>query len=67
VIKYFLSEIFNKTELKLPAFVIETLRNEPLDQIDGVLECERAINTLMKVAKTKFEDGKYQNTKYHDF
>ncbi|KAJ3100932.1 Exocyst complex component 1 [Phlyctochytrium planicorne] len=39
--------------LKLPGYVAETLRNEPLSDPDGIAQCERATADLMKVLGTK--------------
>ncbi|KAJ3329805.1 hypothetical protein HDU76_007107 [Blyttiomyces sp. JEL0837] len=43
--------------LKLPGFVLEVLRNEPLDDPNGISECERATSKLMEVIKTKFDES----------
>jgi exocyst complex component 1 len=45
--------------LRVPAYVIEVLKNEPLDQLEGVKECENAINKIMGIIKFKF-DGQSQ-------
>ncbi|KAJ3191225.1 Exocyst complex component 1 [Irineochytrium annulatum] len=41
--------------LKLPAFVVETLRNEPLDDVDGIVQCERATKELRRVLGAKLD------------
>jgi hypothetical protein len=37
--------------------VVEVLRNEPLDDSNGIQECERAIKKLNELVKLKFDDG----------
>ncbi|KAJ3103895.1 hypothetical protein HDU96_009117, partial [Phlyctochytrium bullatum] len=43
------------TALKLPGYVAETLRNEPLEDPDGIANCERAVEDLMSVLARKFD------------
>ncbi|KAI9205813.1 exocyst complex component Sec3-domain-containing protein [Polychytrium aggregatum] len=43
--------------IRVPGFVIEILRSEPLEDEASVLQCEDAINRLMQVTQTKFDDG----------
>lgn len=35
--------------LKLPAYILEVLDNEPLGTIDGNEECEKALENIMKI------------------
>ena len=43
--------------LKLPTYIVETLKNEPLDFADGILQCEAATDKLMEVIRSKFDNG----------
>ncbi|KAI8811526.1 exocyst complex component Sec3-domain-containing protein [Cladochytrium replicatum] len=43
--------------LRVPGYVIEILRNEPLDDPEGVTQCEEATSKLMALIQTKFEDN----------
>ena len=40
--------------MKVPGSVIEVLRNEPLEQTEGVLQCVIALNKLMAVVNRNF-------------
>ncbi|KAI8851591.1 exocyst complex component Sec3-domain-containing protein [Chytridium lagenaria] len=41
--------------LKLPGYVAESLRNEPLDDPDGIAQCERAAAELMRILSVKID------------
>ncbi|TPX34128.1 hypothetical protein SeMB42_g07361 [Synchytrium endobioticum] len=43
--------------LKLPGFIIEILRNEPLDDSDGIAQCEDATLRLKRAIEAKFDNG----------
>ncbi|KAJ3295740.1 Exocyst complex component 1 [Borealophlyctis nickersoniae] len=45
------------TTLRLPGFIVEILRNEPLDDPDGIAQCEEATERLAEVINRKFDDG----------
>jgi hypothetical protein len=56
--KRLLSEMQNFIEsLKIPSYVLEILENEPLDTLDGIKECVKAIEKIMTVIRYK-NDGK---------
>eukprot|EP00842_Homolaphlyctis_polyrhiza_P003588 jgi/Hompol1/422/HPOL_000139-RA len=44
--------------LRIPGYAVEVLKNEPLDDPDGVKECENAINKLMDIIQAKFTGTK---------
>ncbi|KAI8916885.1 exocyst complex component Sec3-domain-containing protein [Entophlyctis helioformis] len=44
------------SSLRFPGYALEVLRNEPLDDPDGVKECENAINKLMDTIQAKFPE-----------
>ncbi|KAJ3219492.1 Exocyst complex component 1 [Dinochytrium kinnereticum] len=46
---------FVQAALKLPGYVAESLRNEPLDDPDGILHCERASTELIRVMGIKID------------
>lgn len=39
--------------LRIPGYTLEVLKNEPLDDPDGVKECEGAIKKLMEIILSK--------------
>jgi hypothetical protein len=43
--------------MKLPSHVLEILRNEPLEFVDGITQCEEATGKLDLMIKSKFEYG----------
>ncbi|KAJ3042939.1 Exocyst complex component 1 [Rhizophlyctis rosea] len=43
--------------LRLPGFIVEILRNEPLDDLDGVSQCEEATDKLSDIVQRKFDEG----------
>ncbi|KAL2918232.1 hypothetical protein HK105_202159 [Polyrhizophydium stewartii] len=42
--------------LRMPGYALEVLKNEPLDDPNGVNECEMAITKLMDIIQAKFPD-----------
>ncbi|KAJ3120611.1 hypothetical protein HK098_004457 [Nowakowskiella sp. JEL0407] len=54
-----------RSSLQIPGYIIEILRNEPLDDEEGIYQCEEATVKLAEVIHTKFEDdlGTMQATK----
>ncbi len=47
--------------LKIPGYILETLKNEPLDQPDGVKECCISLQKLVSVLKKDFGEYKEMN------
>lgn len=45
------------TKLKLPGYIVEILKNEPLEFADGIIQCEDATDRLSEIIKTKIENG----------
>jgi hypothetical protein len=41
--------------MKLPGHILEILRNEPLEFVDGIAQCEEATDKLGQMIKSKFE------------
>ena len=48
-------ESFIKT-LKVPGYILEVLENEPLDNVDGVNECQKALDKILAVIRYKNQD-----------
>ncbi|KAI8900951.1 exocyst complex component Sec3-domain-containing protein [Globomyces pollinis-pini] len=42
--------------LRVPAYILEVLKNEPLDSPDGLRECEKAVEKIMSVIKWKNDE-----------
>ncbi|KAJ1332811.1 hypothetical protein BSLG_008440 [Batrachochytrium salamandrivorans] len=42
--------------LRIPGYTLDVLRNEPLDDHDGVRECEAAVQKLMDIIQAKYTD-----------
>ncbi|KAI9092400.1 exocyst complex component Sec3-domain-containing protein [Phlyctochytrium arcticum] len=47
--------------LRVPAYIIEILRTEPLNEAEGIAQCEDATRKLGEVTKTKFNDAEMAN------
>ena len=47
----------SQNSLRLPGFIVEILRNEPLEDLDGVSQCEEATDRLSDIVQRKFEEG----------
>ncbi|TPX31547.1 hypothetical protein SmJEL517_g05166 [Synchytrium microbalum] len=52
--------------LKLPGFVVEILKNEPLDDSDGIVQCENATLRLKKVIESKIDNGLNDMTAFQE-
>ena len=48
-------ESFIKT-LKVPGYVMEVLENEPLDNVEGVNECQKALDKILTIIRYKNQD-----------
>ncbi|TPX63540.1 hypothetical protein SpCBS45565_g06534 [Spizellomyces sp. 'palustris'] len=42
--------------LRIPAYIVEILRTEPLDDNEGIAQCEDATRKLMDVTQSKFDE-----------
>lgn len=42
--------------LRVPAYILEVLKNEPLSQPEGVVECEKAIQKVMDIIRMDFAE-----------
>ncbi|KAH6589898.1 hypothetical protein BASA61_005440 [Batrachochytrium salamandrivorans] len=42
--------------LRIPGYTLDVLRNEPLDDHDGVRECEAAVQKLMDIIQAKYTE-----------
>jgi hypothetical protein len=44
------------SRLRIPAYTLDVLKNEQLDAVEGVLECEKAVNRIMTVIQYNFNE-----------
>lgn len=57
IILVFDSHSFKQERLRVPRYIYETLKNDALDEPEGISACEDAIQSLMQYVETDMGEG----------